>query len=576
MLIERNETPLWTGLVFSAVVASFVWSETPHRRVLAWLGLRLGITLVRAALHLSYRRRQPSESVLRWERPYLVVLALDGLIWGLIATWLAMPDQSVTVAASLAVVVCLAAVASHVVSAHGWGYVAFTFPLLVPVVAYHLFQPSRISFYGAISALAYLVQSGLDVLHTSRGTRELIRLRYELAGVAEQRAIALATANHAGEAKLRFLTRMSHEMRTPLHGILGTVRLLKRRHTMNDDRVLLEITERSGSHLLRLIENVLDFAKAGNGGVKLSDRPYDCASVVRDVAEMLRPMASEKGVSIVEAPDPMQALRTRGDASKFRQIVLNLVGNAIKFADHGTIEIRLVLLDASIVLTVRDQGVGIPEAELDSVFEPFHQADDSFGRRFEGTGLGLSISRDLARAMGGDLVCAESKQGVGSTFRLELPFTSAVTSVAAPSIPPAGLAASFQGRVMLVDDNSTNAILGRAILEELGVEVDVCEGGLAAVEAATKPGIDLIFMDCQMPGLDGLEATRRIREHERASSRAPVPIVALTAHSASDDYERCIEAGMNDYLAKPFRMEQIEAILARFLRTSAPSLGSNP
>lgn len=574
LLFERSFAPIFSGVAFALLVTYFAWSHISHTVVGTWLAIKLGTGLVRAAIHIAYQRRPLGSDTRGYERAYLASLVLDGAVWGLIGTWLVRPDNAVSVAVALATLVGISAVGSHVFAAHGLGYACFTLPILIPTAAFHAMHSGNVNNVGAVAILGYLAQSALDVRRSVRTTRELARLRYEVDVIAdararalleaersaEERESALAVARASNDAKSRFLATMSHEMRTPLNGVLGALQLLERRVASKEDASLVNLAESSGRHLLSLIDDVLGFAELESESVRLEERPFDIRVVVDEVVAFAS-RGLREGVVVRVADGSLRRGFTMGDPSRCRQVLSNLVQNGAKFSARGAVDVTLRATETDFVVSVRDDGIGIDAATLPHIFDPFQQADDSLGRRFEGVGLGLPIARELARAMGGDVVCAQSSPGKGSTFELRLPRKALPDSFELPpaSTPPPRSAR--RARVMLVDDNELNALLGHRILEELGVEPIIRMGGAEAVLAVFETKPDMVFMDIQMPGVDGVEATRRIRLREGAEGKRRVPIVALTAH---DDRARFLAAGMDDYIGKPYRLADIAAAVARF------------
>jgi CheY-like chemotaxis protein/anti-sigma regulatory factor (Ser/Thr protein kinase) len=379
---------------------------------------------------------------------------------------------------------------------------------------------------------------------------------------------------------------MSHEVRTPLHGILGLARLLRSglpQAETGSRRQHLQTLERTGEHLLHVINDVLDYSKIESQHLRLQPQAIDLHALVADAADLCRPAAQEKGLRLdVEQalPQPCMVL---ADPARLRQVLLNLLGNAIKFTDQGRVTLHSGRrADGVLELAVTDTGPGVPAADRERVFNPFEQLDGSFSRQHGGTGLGLSISRELVRAMGGELDCGVAPEG-GAGFRVSLALPAAVRT---PGHEP-GSASAFAGagpaeaeapvtactgRVLLVEDNPVNAIVAEAWLQRHGVDVTTVADGVQAVERATTEVFDLILMDCQMPGIDGFEATARIRRHERQSGHPARPIVALTANALQGDRERSLAAGMDEHLAKPFNEAELRAVLLRHLpqRTGLP------
>jgi signal transduction histidine kinase/CheY-like chemotaxis protein len=370
----------------------------------------------------------------------------------------------------------------------------------------------------------------------------------------------------AGRAKEQFLSNMSHEIRTPMYGMLGALELLSGTELSPQQRQYISVASTSGEALLGVINEVLDFAKIGAGEFELAQEPIDLLAVVRSVTVLFSSTAKSKLVELrLEASPDMSGWRL-GDALRIRQVLINLVGNGMKFTEHGAVVVRLLRHEGDegerVTFEVADSGPGIAESQLDKIFEPFAQAEGTPERVLGGTGLGLSISRGLVRAMGGELEVT-SQLGQGATFRFELmlPRTGGSAPVDPLSAVQAERGPRLSGRALLVEDNSVNRLIGSAMLERLGLEVVMAEDGREALDRLADQSFDLILMDCQMPVMDGYQATTRLREIERAAGGRRTPVIALTANAFSGDVERCLAAGMDDHLAKPFALEQLHAIL---------------
>ncbi|MBI1683346.1 PAS domain S-box protein [Caulobacter hibisci] len=380
--------------------------------------------------------------------------------------------------------------------------------------------------------------------------------RAELALVEAERA-----AQAANEAKAQFLANMSHEIRTPMNGVLGIIHLLKRQGLSAEADHLLGEALACGRMLSTLLDDIIDFSRIEAGRLDVTPEPIDPAELVRGVARLLRAQAEHKGLAlIVEAPDVGIVL---ADPTRLRQALFNLVGNAVKFTLSGSVALRLRRLpDDRLVFEVADTGVGIAAEAQARLFQRFQQADASTTRRFGGSGLGLAITRRLAQMMGGE-VDFTSAEGEGSTFRL----TIAAPPVAqAPQDDAAGERMLEGLKILVVEDNATNRMVARRILEMLGAAVETAEDGLSGVEAAER-GFDLILMDVQMPGVDGLEASRRIR-----ALPGPVgatPIVALTANVLAHQRATYLAAGMNGVAAKPISPTALLAEIVRVAETAA-------
>jgi CheY-like chemotaxis protein/nitrogen-specific signal transduction histidine kinase len=386
----------------------------------------------------------------------------------------------------------------------------------------------------------------------------------------KRQGLALTEARQVAEAataaKSTFLAAVSHEIRTPMNGIVGVLNLLSREALSDEARELLREAVGCSEMLSQLINDVLDFSKMEAGKLELSPGPTEPVEVTGGVISLLRAQAEDKGLYLRGPPEPMGYANL--DSVRLRQCLFNVIGNALKFTEHGGVEVRLTYLgegdERRLRCEVEDTGIGVPEAARPILFDRFEQADQGATRRFAGTGLGLAISRSLARMMGGEMDF-ESREGVGSTFWFEVAAPPA-EAVRAPARDVFAEAPLTGLRALVVDDNATNRLVGVKSLEALGATAEAVDGGEAAIAAVQSRAFDMILMDVNMPGMDGLEATRRIRALGAPVSQ--IPIIALTADVMNHHRLTYLAAGMDGLVPKPFSPAALVTEIMRLAHAS--------
>ena len=397
--------------------------------------------------------------------------------------------------------------------------------------------------------------------------------------------LAKEQAEAAAQAKSEFLANMSHEIRTPMNGVVGMVELLRQTPLSAPQQEYLATLSSSADSLLSILDDVLDISKIEAGRLQLETVPFDLRKKLDQVCQLAKAQAADKPVSIVLDYEEIAPTWLIGDPVRLRQVLVNLVGNAVKFTAQGHVRISLRCLTrtsktASLRFEVEDTGIGIDEGAKASIFDKFTQADSSIPRHYGGTGLGLAISRELIARMGGRLEVT-SRKGHGSTFYFTLPLPLAneeISSHASVSGTASPLLMGFNAHILLVEDNRTNQRVAQGLLETLGCRVDTAENGQEALERFSRSRHHAILMDVNMPVMDGLEATRCLREQEQKNTHASIveprriPIIAMTAQAMPEDRQRCLDAGMDDYIAKPITRAILHRVLSRFLDTETPLL----
>jgi signal transduction histidine kinase/ActR/RegA family two-component response regulator len=602
-LVLRLSNP---ALFLSIIPAIGVWWMVheiyPGIRSYGWLIGSFAFVIFRIVAHHFYNKSKENPDAARfWAVFYTVCTFVYGCQWGYAGTVLYPIDHPHLEVIIVAIIVGTSVGALPYLVALPWGYAAHMIPSMIPFALYMLYLGGSAHIILGILGFLFVGMMLLStksisasVIHNIfsrfeqsiladeiKRTNELLqeeiterkKTEEELERARDVAEKAMEQAVAANQAKSQFLANMSHEIRTPMNGILGMTEILLGTGIDGDQRRYLEAVRQSGEALLAVIGDILDFSKVEAGRLTLEDIPFDPSKIALQVYNLFEKCAMDKNLRYQCVVSDQQPLLLRGDPSRIRQILTNLLSNAVKFTDRGSITVRVEIQQISekeglLQFAVSDTGIGIGANAQMRIFNPFDQADGSTTRKYGGTGLGLSISLELARLMGGD-IRVESSPGIGSTFTFVVPLLYAdeaqdTTQCDVPHerMPSGGPVL----RILLAEDNPVNLLVAVSILNSLGHTVDVAKDGIEAVEAAMTTSYDMILMDCQMPNMDGFAAASRIR----GLCSSYIPIVALTAHAVEGDKDRCIESGMDDYLAKPYNITQLKDVIDKWSHIDHP------
>ncbi len=560
------------GIAMAVIWVGLIWKDLPHLVLSVWLGVMLLLFFYRFFTHyfklFSADSKLPLDKyvIRRW---YLISVFFTGAGWGITSTLMfPINELNQIVLAFILVGVSASGVAYSSVA---WVYYGFVGCVLLPLIVRLFYVGGEV--YYALSAMTgfFLMVMIMAVHRMYISSVAELNLSYKNEELIAELKREKHKAEKMSQAKGEFLANMSHEIRTPMNGVIGTLQLLEDTELDSEQQEFVSTAHKSADALLAILNDILDLSKIEAGKLRFENITFNLAQVIEDIVVLYSLKSEQHGVSLVQSIDASLPEVVMGDPTRLRQIIVNLVSNALKFTPQGEVKVSVEVLSkdterVELKISVSDTGIGIPVRAQETLFNAFTQADGSTTRKYGGTGLGLAIVSQLVEMMQGELG-VDSVEGEGATFWVVVKFQCVDQgSLVKEKVVPVSKPLSSNAKILLVEDNPINQMVAQKLLEKAGFKSTLANNGVEALTILAEQVFDLVLMDCQMPEMDGFDATREIRQRNiKALNQQPVPIIAMTANVMSGDRDRCLDVGMNDYLAKPVQFDELDALLRKWL-----------